>query len=106
MYVREKEWTPFLHHMKWDKHMADIQMSEAEQNSATWPDELGYYELAKVVDDYIAQGMDISWNHNNHAWVWKHLAQGAHLSPNAYESHRHSMLVYYIQTGQWYDYIR
>jgi hypothetical protein len=96
---QEKERTPFLRHMKWDEHMADIRMSEAKQNlifqlkAPARPDELGYCELAKIVDDYIARGMEIGWNHNNHDRVRKHLLQGAHLSPNVYESHRHSTLV-------------
>jgi len=94
MASKEKERTPFLRHMKWDEHLADIRMSEDKRNlilrlkAPARLDELGYYQLAKVVDDYITRGMDIGWNHNNHARVRKHLAQGAHLSPNMYESHK------------------
>ena len=48
-------------------------MSEDKRNLILWLkaparlDELGYYQLAKVVNDYITRGMDIGWNHNNHA---------------------------------------
>ncbi|KIM74537.1 hypothetical protein PILCRDRAFT_14322 [Piloderma croceum F 1598] len=93
MASKEKERTPFLRHMKWDEHLTDIRMSEDKRNlihqlkAPARLDELGYYQLAKVVDDYIAQGMDIGWNHNNHARVRKHLVQGAHLSPNAVHDH-------------------
>ena len=92
---QEKERTPFLCHMKWDEHLAEIQMSEAKQSlilqlkTPARPEELGYYQLTKVVNDYLTRGMDIGWNHNNHLRVRKHLAQGAHLSPNVYVSYRH-----------------
>jgi hypothetical protein len=76
--------------MGWDKHMADIRMSETkrilifELTAPPLPHEMAYIALTKVVDDYIRRGMQIGWGHNNHSRVRKHLAQGAHILPNAY----------------------
>jgi len=79
-----------MQHMGWDKHMAEIRMSEMKRAlifeliAPPLPHELAYKALTKVVEDYIRRGMQIGWGHNNHSRVRKHLAQGACISPNAY----------------------
>jgi hypothetical protein len=49
---------------------------------------MAYVILTRVVNDYIRQGMQIGWGHNNHSRVRKHLAQGAHISLNVYVFYR------------------
>jgi len=77
----EKERTPFMRFMKWDRHMADIRMCKTRRSlikslkAPATPDDPGYSGLFQVILNYLLRGMAIGWGHNNHARVRKHLAQ-------------------------------
>ena len=81
----EKERTPFMRFMKWDRHMADIRMCKTQRSlikslkAPATPDDPGYSGIFQVILDYLLRGMAIGWGHNNHARVRKHLAQGANV---------------------------